>query len=406
MRRRREAVAALWGSRGGRVALILVGLLAASTFTGLVVLWPQEELPPLSGVGRDAEKAAVLAVTTDGCRPDVSRGCRILQLRLQSGKQEGEVTTGVFAGDALSPLIEPGASIRVVPNVPAGEADAAPLIGNATQPWVFLDYDRRAPLLWLLLAFAAVILVLARRKGLFALIGLAASLFLLVRFVVPAILEGHPPVLVAVVGALAVLLVTLSLSHGVSVTTLSAALGAAVSLALTAVLALICVQAAQLTGFVSEQAVLLRSISDGTLSPQGLLLAGVVIGSLGVLDDVAVSQASTVAALRRAAPAQTARTLYREALSVGRDHLAATVNTLALAYAGAALPVLLIFSTTGTSLVEAANREIVAQELVALLVGSIGIATAVPLTTAVAVALARALPLEALGTGGGHAHSH
>jgi uncharacterized membrane protein len=151
--------------------------------------------------------------------------------------------------------------------------------------------------------------------------------------------------------------------------------------------------------------VLLRSLSGGTVSPQGLLLAGVVIGALGVLDDVTVSQASTVAALQRAAPTRRPRELYAEALAVGRDHLAATVNTLALAYAGAALPVLLVFSTTGTSLTEASNREIVAQEIVALLVGSIGIAAAVPLTTAVAVVLVKRLPSAVLDDGG-HGHAH
>jgi uncharacterized membrane protein len=310
----------------------------------------------------------------------------------------------VFAGDALSAPIEPGARIRVVPNVPAGAAETDALVPTAAQPWVFLDYDRRGSLLWLALAFGAVIVLLARRRGALAIVGLVASLFLLVRFVVPAILEGHPPMLVAIVGALAVLLVTLALAHGLSAVTLAAALGATATLALTALLALVMVDAAQLTGFVSDQAVLLGALSGGTVSPQGLLLAGMVIGALGVLDDVTVSQASTVMALRRAAPGRSAREVYTEALAVGRDHLAATVNTLALAYAGAALPVLLVFSTTGTSLTEAANREIVAQELVALLVGSIGIAAAVPLSTAVAVALARRLPAEALGAP--HAHHH
>jgi uncharacterized membrane protein len=310
----------------------------------------------------------------------------------------------VFAGDDLGVLIEPGAAIRVVPNVPAGDAEGQALVPTAAQPWVFLDYDRKRSLLWLALAFAAVIIVLARRRGALALLGLAASLFLLVRFVVPAILEGRSPVLVAVVGSLAVLLVTLALAHGLSAVTVAAALGAAATLALTAGLALLMVDAAQLTGFVSDQAVLLGAVSAGTVSPQGLLLAGMVIGALGVLDDVTVSQASTVMALRRAAPDRGPREVYREAVSVGRDHLAATVNTLALAYAGAALPILLVFSTTGTSLAEAANREIVAQELVALLVGSIGIAAAVPLTTAVAVMLARRLPDEALGAA--HAHHH
>jgi uncharacterized membrane protein len=404
LRARRESFDALWGTRAGRAAVVAVGLLALLTVAGLAALWPRDEVPVSAGVGRDAERAEVLAVTEAGCRPDVSSGCRVLRIRLRSGEQDGQIRTAVFAGDALSAPVEVGARIRVVPNVPPGEAETAARVPTAAQPWVFLDYDRRAPLLVLVLAFAVIIVVLGRRRGALALVGLAASLFLLVRFVVPAILEGRPPVLVAIVGALAVLLVTLALAHGLSAVTVAAALGAAATLAATALLALLLVDAAQLTGFVSDQAVLLRALSGGAVSPQGLLLAGVVIGALGVLDDVTVSQASTVMALRRAAPARRARELYAEALTVGRDHLAATVNTLALAYAGAALPVLLVFTTTGTSLTEAANREIVAQELVALLVGSIGIAAAVPLTTAVAVALVRRLPAEALG--GGHAHAH
>lgn len=401
---RRTAFGALWGARAGRAALVAVGVVALATLVGLVALWPSQELPGLSGAGRDAERADVLDVTTDGCRPDVGAGCRVLAIRLGSGEQDGRLTTAVFSGDALSPLVEEGARIRVVPNVASGEARSSPLVGATSQPWVFLDYDRRAPLLLLALAFAVVIVVLGRRRGLFALAGLGASLFLLVRFVVPAILEGRPPVLVAVVGALAVLLVTLMLAHGPSVVTVAATLGASAALVLTVLLAQLSVEAVQLTGFVSDQAVLLAGLSGGTLSPQGLLLAGMVIGALGVLDDVTVSQASTVAALRRAAPGHGARQLYREAVTVGRDHLAATVNTLALAYAGAALPILLVFSTTGTSLAEAANREIVAQELVALLVGSIGIAAAVPLTTAIAVALTRRLPDAALAGAHGHAH--
>jgi hypothetical protein len=391
LRARRAAFDALRATRAGRAALVAVGALALATVIGLAVLWPDQAVPGDRGFARDAERADVLAVTTEGCRPDVGRGCRVLQIRLRSGDQEGQVRTAVFVGDTLGAPIDPGARIRVVPNVAPGEAEGE-LVPTAAQPWVFLDYDRRRSLLWLALAFAIVIVVLARRRGALALLGLAASLLLLVRFVVPAILEGRSPVLVAIV------------AHGLSAVTVAAALGASVTLGLTALLALLMVNAAQLTGFVSDQATLLGAISGGVVSPQGLLLAGMVIGALGVLDDVTVSQASTVMALRRAAPDRRPREVYTEALEVGRDHLAATVNTLALAYVGAALPVLLVFSTTGTSLAEAANREIVAQELVALLVGSIGIAAAVPLTTAVAVMLARRLPDEALGAG--HAHHH
>jgi uncharacterized membrane protein len=390
---------ALWATPAGRAALLLVAALTLATLTGLAALWPRDTPEPIAQAARDARAAEVVSVSREGCPADAQPGCFTLGVELGDGTR----STAAWVGDAITPLVQPGASIRVVPNVAPGSRTAPDLVPGAVQPWVFLDYDRRAPLLWLALGFALVVVVLARRRGLLALAGLAASLLLVVQFVVPAILEGRPPVLVAVVGALAVLLVTLALAHGVGVVTIAAALGAAATLLLTAGLAVVAVQAAQLTGTTSDQAVLLGAVSGGALSPQGLLLAGVVIGALGVLDDVTVSQASTVAALQRAAPHRPALTLYREALAVGRDHLAATVNTLALAYAGASLPVLLVFSTTGTTLAEAANRELVAEPLVALLVGSIGIAAAVPLTTAIAVALARRLPAAVLPE---HGHAH
>jgi uncharacterized membrane protein len=393
--RTRATAAGLWATRAGRAALVAVAAIALGTVLGLAILWPSGDDPaPVGGAG-PAQRAEVVGVTKDGCRPELGPGCRLLTVELAGGQR----STALFAGDALAPLVEVGATIRVVRNVESGlAADVAP-------PFVFLDFDRRGTLLLLLGAFVLVVGVLARGRGLLALLGLAASLVLLATFVVPAILDGRPPVAVALVGALAVLLVTTTLAHGLTLVTLAAVLGAATTLLVTAVLARVAVEGAQLTGLVSEQALVLRAASGGTLEPQGLLLAGMVIGALGVLDDVTVSQASVVAALRRAAPGLGARGLYREGIAVGRDHLAATVNTLALAYAGAALPVLLVFSTIGTSLSDAVNREVVAQEVVALLVGSIGLAGAVPLTTLVAVTLVGRVPARLLGPEhAGHAH--
>jgi uncharacterized membrane protein len=164
-------------------------------------------------------------------------------------------------------------------------------------------------------------------------------------------------------------------------------LGTAASLMLTALLALVFTNAAHLTGFSSEEATLLQ-LSGANISLEGLLLAGMVIGALGVLDDVTVSQASTVLALHGANPALGFRELFERALKVGRDHVSATVNTLVLAYAGASLPVLLIFSSSELGFGEALNLEIVAKEVVATLVGSIGLIAAVPVTTALAALLA------------------
>jgi uncharacterized membrane protein len=237
-----------------------------------------------------------------------------------------------------------------------------------------------------------------------ALVGLAASLAVVIFFVVPAILDGRSPLAVALAGGVAVMLVTIALAHGLGAKSIAAALGTAVSLALTVGLALLFTNLAHLTGFGSEEATLL-SASGGNVSFKGLVVAGMVIGALGVLDDVTVSQASAVMALRRANPAQHARELYRGALEVGRDHVAATVNTLVLAYAGATLPLLLLFSVGATPFADAVNGESVAEPIVATLVGSIGLIAAVPITTALAALLASRLPAERLpDPAHGHAH--
>jgi uncharacterized membrane protein len=202
------------------------------------------------------------------------------------------------------------------------------------------------------------------------------------------------------------MLLTVLLAHGTGVTSIAAILGGAASLAATAVLALVFVELARVTGFASDEASLLSAAPGLGLSLQGLVLAGIVVGALGVLDDVTVSQASTVMALRRANSALGFRRLFAEGLTVGRDHLSATINTLVLAYVGAALPLLLVFETQNTTFGDALNGEIVAGEIVAMLVGSIGLMLAVPLTTALAAWLAPMLPVAALPEGDHHGHAH
>ncbi len=221
---------------------------------------------------------------------------------------------------------------------------------------------------------------------------------------VPAILDGPSPPGVALVGSLAIMLVTLVVTHGFGPKMLAASLGTASALVLTLGLGSLFIGGAHLTGLSSDEAIFLRA-SVGNISITGLLLAGMVIGALGVLDDLTVTQASTVLALRRANPSLGFRRLFASAIAVGHDHIAATVNTLVLAYAGAALPVLLIFSLGGTSFGDALNSESVATEVVATLVGSIGLIAAVPLTTALAALLAVRLPPGSIADEhGGHAH--
>jgi uncharacterized membrane protein len=383
--------------------VLALGLVVAATVVGLVVLWPSDRTvdPPVSLRRANTERAEVRAVSAAPCPAPGQSGCRRVTVELESGPDEGRrATITVFESRDVLPL-QPGDAVRVSRNrLPEG----AQIGGVAVEPYTFADFERRLPLLWLTLLFAALVLVTGRWQGLRALVGLAASLGIVAGFVVPAILDGQSPEGVALVGALAVMLVTLGLAHGIGVKTLAAALGTAGALLLTLGLASLFTELAHLTGLSSDEAVFLRATA-GDVSIQGLFLAGMVIAALGVLDDLTVSQASTVLALRQANPALGFRRLFHGALGVGRDHITATVNTLVLAYVGASLPVLLIFSLAGTSFMDAVNSEAVAEQIVATLVGSIGLIAAVPATTALAALLATRVDRSLLAGGhAGHAH--
>lgn len=192
--------------------------------------------------------------------------------------------------------------------------------------------------------------------------------------------------LVAVVGAAAIAYLALYLAHGFSLMTTVALLGTLASLALTALLSSLAVQAARVTGFTTEEALLLTLV-PGQLDLRGLILGGVVLGALGAIDDVTVTQASAVWELRAAAPEMSRPRLFRAALRIGRDHIASTVNTLVLAYAGASMPLLVLFVLSRQSLGTIANSELVATEILRTLVGSIGLVASVPVTTWLAAAL-------------------
>jgi uncharacterized membrane protein len=319
--------------------------------------------------------------------------------KLKSGPDKGREVTFTFV--SAEGKFEVGDDIRVYKNeLPPEAVDA----GGRVDPYSFSDFERRSPMLWLAAIFAALVLLTSRWQGLRALAGLAASLGIIVFFIAPAILEGRSPTGVAFIGALAVMLVTIPLAHGIGPKTVSACLGTAFSLSLTLVLAEFFIGLSHLSGITTDETVFLRATQQ-ELSLQGLLLAGMVIGALGVLDDLTVSQSSTVMALRRVNPGLGFRELFKSALAVGHDHITATVNTLVLAYAGASLPILLVFSLADTSLGEAINFETVAEAVVGMLVGSIGLIAAVPITTGLAALLALRLEGPSLEDAhAGHAH--
>ena len=250
----------------------------------------------------------------------------------------------------------------------------------------FSDFQRQAPLIWLVAAFVIVVVAFGRWQGVRALLGLVASGLILVAFVVPALLRDEPALVVALAGTVAVAFVAIYLAHGLSTASTVALAGTIVSLVITTVLAFLAAGATSLNGLTDENAQTLRMTAEA-LDLRGLLVAGIVVGALGVLDDVTVSQVSTVGALRRANPGLSTVQLYREATRVGRDHVASTVNTLILAYAGASLPLLLFFSQGSQPIGRLLTGELIAVEVVRMLVGSIGLVLSVPITTALAAAV-------------------
>jgi uncharacterized membrane protein len=368
-----------------RLFTLVAAVLAVATLAGLILLWPGEvESQVAQGIAVDSEKAKVEKVEESVCAGFAGQQCQLATARIETGPESGKrVQIQLGGAGGLDPDVDPGDEIRVAkaPEPPPGSEAVA---GTG---YTLYDFERRGPMLILAGLFVLVVLAFARWRGALSLAGLGVSLALVLVFVVPAILDGSSPLLVAMVGALAVALITIPLAHGWGPKSLAALLGSAASLVLIALLAVLFTDLTHLTGLSSEEAVFLQ-IGNADVSLSGLLLAGMVIGALGVLDDVTISQASTVLALRRANPALRFRRLFGLALDVGRDHVSATVNTLVLAYVGAALPILLLFSAADLGVSEATNLEVVAKEIVATLVGSIGLIAAVPVTTALAALLA------------------
>ena len=251
------------------------------------------------------------------------------------------------------------------------------------------EYVRRPQLLWLAAIFAVTIGLVGGFQGLRSLLGMAVSFVIILRFIIPHILAGHSPVLISVTGALLVLVATLYLSHGFNAKTTTALVGTVVALLLTGALGQAFIAWTRLTGLASEEVNYLSPQITTAINFQGLLLSALIIGTLGVLDDVAVSQASAVFELNAANPAQSARELIGRGMRIGRDHIASTVNTLFLAYAGSSLPLLLLLSQQPEPLGTLVNRERITVEIVGALVGSIGLIAAVPLTTAAAALAAK-----------------
>lgn len=249
----------------------------------------------------------------------------------------------------------------------------------------YADYIRSRPLAVLFTLFVIATLLISGKKGARSLVSMAFSFTVILAFILPRILGGDDPVWVSVLGAFAILAGTLYLVYGWTIKTHAAVLGTLVALLLTGLMADYFIELMRMTGFSSEEAMFLSQQPQSAIVDfRGLVLGGIIIGSLGVLDDLVITQASVIFELYLLDPTQTWRALYRRGMRIGQDHVAATVNTLVLAYTGAALPLLLLVSGAGMEWFAFINRESVTEEILRTLVGSLGLMAAVPLTTLVA----------------------
>lgn len=378
------------------IAAVLIPF-AAAVVVGLVVLWPGgAPSHERTGVGfdRQSQQATVTQVVQVDCKAVNASGdtptgdtstaegssaqrqatgeCKKATIRVDTGKDKGRTFTEIVQPDQSRQLHQ-GEKV-VVAYEPSAPKDLQ---------YSVTDVNRKFPMALLAGIFALAVVVVGRMRGLMALIALAVSFLILTFFILPAILEGANPLVVAVVGASAIMLIALYMCHGLSARTSVAVLGTLLSLILIGVLGSVFIGWAALTGNTDDNTGLIHGLYP-SIDMSGLLLAGVIIGSLGVLDDVTVTQTSAVWELHEANPTMGRRGLYRAGIRIGRDHIASVVNTLVLAYAGAALPLLLLFSIAQSSVGAVANSELVAEEIVRTLVGSIGLVASVPVTTALA----------------------
>jgi uncharacterized membrane protein len=378
------------------IAAVLIPF-ATAVLVGLAVLWPGGAPGhERTGVGfdRQTEQGKVVSVERVDCE-DVNAAqvpptgdTSTPQGREAVNSQQGqcaratvEVTTGPDKGRTFVEIVQPDAprQLKEGQGVVVAYAPDAP----RDLQYSVTDIDRGFPMALLAAIFAVVVVLVGRLRGVMALISLVASFAILTLFILPAILQGSNPLVVAVVGASAIMLIALYLCHGVTARTSVAVLGTLISLLLIGLLGSLFIGWASLSGNTDDNTGLIHGLYP-EIDMSGLLLAGVIIGSLGVLDDVTVTQTSAVWELHQADPDMGPRALYRSAIRIGRDHIASVVNTLVLAYAGAALPLLLLFSIAQSSVGTVANSELVAQEIVRTLVGSIGLVASVPVTTALA----------------------
>ena len=369
----------MWMIRGVALAILIAVL--APRVIDFFTQPPKEQT--MIGYSADTVTATVNAIIEEGIITlgEVDQPYQIVEVT---------VTDGANAGERF--VIDYGTRQIRTDMIPLGEGDKIMVtisrLPDGSVSAHFTDYYRGRSLLYLFLSFLAFSILVSGWKGVRSIIGIGLSLIVIVIIILPAIQQGQDPLLTSILGSFFFVSYSLYIIYGWNMKTHAAVIGSLLALVITGVLAYFFVNQTRLTGYGDENMFYISQLTQNTLNVRHLLLAGILIGTLGVLDDLVISQSSAVFELYRNNPGQDFRKLYRSAMNIGQDHIAATVNTLVLAYAGAALPMLLLFSVGGVDYGLAINLEFIAEEIVRTLVGSLGLFASVPITTALAAMIA------------------
>lgn len=395
--------------RANWLLVAVLAPIAVLTIIAMLVMWPSGSKegitfasPYAAAPGVTFDTGKIQAVTKENCTQGIQgpgtngsgtnqssgaqpQGSQCTFASTQPDSGGSPVKVVINPDVAKSHGVKAGDSIRYL-NLSGVQGAAA---GNGSPSYVFLDFVRTVPMALLAILYAVVVIAVARWRGFRALLGLAGAYVVMLTFMLPGLVEGKPPLLVALVGSTAIMMGVLYFAHGFSAKTSTALLGTIFGLGITALLAAWATDAANLTGIATSEGATLVNMSD-KISLSGIILCGLIISGLGVLNDVTITQSAAVWELYELAPETGARKLFTSAMRIGRDHIASTVYTIAFAYAGAALPLLIIVMLYDRPLVDALTSAELSEEVIRTLVGSIGLVLAIPVTTLIAVLVVKA----------------
>lgn len=375
--------------------------LAVLSVVGLVWLWPSSEAtdrwdPAALADGAEFTSGTVESIDLRACPDYESTGCGAITLN--TGERTGTmyappeaIKTGIAAGDRIKVIVMDDAQTDPVADAITGggqpSGEQAPGSEPTSADFVFVDFDRNISLGVLAFVYAALVILVAGLKGLRALIGLALAYAVMVWFMLPAVMDGKPAVLVGITAAAVIMFIVLYLAHGFSARTTTALLGTLFGILITGVLGALWTTWSKLAGIYTEETYIL-AWTDG-LSMADLVVCAILIAGLGVLNDVTITQAAAVWELAASRPEASRREIFTSAMRIGRDHIASTVYTIAFAYAGGALTVLLLVAASSRPFLESLTLGEQAISVVSTLVTSIGLVIAIPATTLIAVLVVR-----------------